>query len=139
MSDLQIRKMITKTTKERIKKIMDKFLQEKTEEITKTMNGVTKQSDLTENISGSCAEEFAEVLKCWDAIKARVRSTLNLSNISYDSWIVPLELVKVSGDEISIKHAGGSICYQVLVKRYSMTIKEAIFYVTGRSYRINFI
>ena len=67
----------------------------------------------------------------WNEILERVRDDHNLTNLSYNTWIQPLKLYRVDGQDITILVPTEKIGLDYVSKNYSLAIKVAICEVTG--------
>ncbi|MCI5699697.1 MAG: chromosomal replication initiator protein DnaA [Lachnospiraceae bacterium] len=75
----------------------------------------------------------------WDNILNKIKIDHELSNISYESWLLPLEIKSVENDMITFIVPTGHMGISVLNKKYALSIKVAISEVTGLNLKINFV
>lgn len=75
----------------------------------------------------------------WDNILNKIKIDHDLSNISYESWLAPLEIKSIDNDIITFIVPSGHMGISVLNKKYALPIKVAIAEITGLSLKINFI
>lgn len=82
---------------------------------------------------------FDIVKEKWDEILNKIKIDHDLSNISYESWLLPLQIKSVEDDMITFIVPSGSMGISVLNKKYSLPIKVAIYEVTNLNLKINFV
>ena len=82
--------------------------------------------------------DFEILNEKWSEVLEKIREDLELTNVSYSSWLEPLELYKIENDTVTIIVPSGSLGINVLNKKYKMALKVAITEVTGLSLDINF-
>ena len=82
--------------------------------------------------------DFEILNEKWSEVLEKIREDLELTNVSYSSWLEPLELYKIEKDTVTIIVPSGSLGINVLNKKYKMALKVAITEVTGLSLDINF-
>ena len=75
----------------------------------------------------------------WPEVLQKIREELELTNISYNSWLEPLEIVKVENDTVTFLVPSGSMGIKVLNKKYTLSLKVTINEVTGLPLEINYI
>lgn len=75
----------------------------------------------------------------WPSILNKIKIDHDLSNISFESWLQPLEIKKVENDMITFLVPTGNMGISVLNKKYSLPIKVAIAEITGLNLKINFV
>ena len=82
------------------------------------------------------------VNKKWPQIQEKFRLDYNLTSVSYNTWIEPLEVGSVAKDgilEIIFTGENSSFALDHLTKRFSVLMKVTIEEVTGQSVDIRFI
>ena len=78
------------------------------------------------------------VLENWDEIIQRLKIEHGLSDVSFKTWIAPLEVYKVEDSVVYILvPLKGGIDY--IVKKYTLALKVCIAEVTGQEYEVEFI
>lgn len=75
----------------------------------------------------------------WDDILQKIKTDHDLSVISFDSWLKPLEILNLENDMITFLVPTGDMGITVLNKKYSTPIKVAIGEITGLNLKINFV
>ena len=75
----------------------------------------------------------------WQNILNKIKIDHDLSNISYESWLLPLEIKDVENDMITFIVPSGHMGISVLNKKYAFPIKVAIAEITGLNLKINFV
>ncbi|MDD3337649.1 MAG: chromosomal replication initiator protein DnaA [Lachnospiraceae bacterium] len=75
----------------------------------------------------------------WGNILKKIKIDHDLSNVSYESWLLPLEIKNVQNDVITFIVPSGTMGINVLSKKYTLPIKVAIAEVTGLDLKIHFI
>ena len=82
------------------------------------------------------------VNKKWPQIQEKFRLDYNLTSVSYNTWIEPLEVGSVAKDgilEIIFSGENSSFALDHLTKRFSVLMKVTIEEVTGQSVDIRFV
>ena len=82
--------------------------------------------------------DFENLKNKWPEVLEKIREDLELTNVSYSSWLEPLELYKIEDNTVTIIVPSGSLGINVLNKKYKLALKVAITEVTGLSLNINF-
>ena len=77
------------------------------------------------------------VKKNWENILNKIKIDHDLSAISYESWLLPLEIKNVENDVITFIVPTGDMGINVLNKKYAFPIKVAIGEITGLNLKIN--
>lgn len=75
----------------------------------------------------------------WADILNKLKTDYELSPVSYESWILPLQIKKVDEDMITLIFPSGGIGINILNKKYASIIKEAIYEVTNLNLKIVFV
>ena len=75
----------------------------------------------------------------WADILQKIKIDHDLSSISFDSWLKPLEIISLENDMITFLVPTGDMGITVLTKKYSLPIKVAIAEITGLNLKINFV
>ena len=89
------------------------------------------------------ASKLNEIVnKKWPQIQEKFRLDYNLTSVSYNTWIEPLEVGSVAKDgilEIIFTGENSSFALDHLTKRFSVLMKVTIEEVTGQSVDIRFV
>ena len=80
-----------------------------------------------------------KILEKWDEILQTVKTEHEISDISFDTWIRPLEVFGVDGNTIYILVPSEQMTLSYISKRYLLPLKVAIAEIIGIEYEINFI
>lgn len=75
----------------------------------------------------------------WEIILNKIKTDYELSPVSYDSWILPLQVKNVEEDIITLLFPLGGIGINILNRKYALIIKEAIYEVTNLNLKVNFV
>lgn len=75
----------------------------------------------------------------WEVILNKMKKDYELSPVSYDSWILPLQVKNVEEDIITLVFPLGGIGINILNKKYALIIKEAIYEVTNLNLKVKFV
>lgn len=75
----------------------------------------------------------------WEVILNKMKTDYELSPVSYDSWILPLQVKNVEEDIITLVFPLGGIGINILNKKYAIIIKEAIYEVTNLNLKVKFV
>ena len=75
----------------------------------------------------------------WEEILALVREEHELTDISFDTWLKPLKLIKVDNGTVYILVPSEQMAIKYLERKYELPLKVAIGEVTGVEYEIRFI
>ncbi|HUM83850.1 MAG TPA: chromosomal replication initiator protein DnaA [Lachnospiraceae bacterium] len=84
-------------------------------------------------------DNFTLVKENWPKILEKIRVDHDLTNISYTSWLEPLEIRSVDNQSISFVVPSGIMGINVLNKKYTLAIKVAIAEITGLSLDIHYM
>ena len=79
------------------------------------------------------------ILEKWDEILHTVKTEHEISDISFDTWIRPLEVFGVEGDTLYILVPSGKMTLNYISKKYLLPLTVAIAEITGVEYEIQFI
>ncbi len=113
-----------------------------------TVKAILKKSRLTcyfqrvINVIWCCAGIVFMIIddKKWEEIKKSIEREHNLTNISYVTWIKPLELYSIDDDEVIImvpSDQAQSASY--ISNKYTLPFKVAISEALGKTYEIRFV
>ncbi len=82
-----------------------------------------------------------ELLIKWEEIKEHIKKDLDMLDVSYNAWILPLKIYKIENDDLiisapdNIKKEG----IKLIENRYAFTIQVCIEEFTGSRYNLIFI
>jgi chromosomal replication initiator protein len=80
-----------------------------------------------------------KVFEKWDEIINTVKKEHELSEVSFDTWIRPLEVYAVDGNKLYILVPSEQMGLSYISKKYYLPLKVAIAEITGTEYDIEFI
>ena len=79
------------------------------------------------------------ILEKWDEILHTVKTEHDISDISFNTWIRPLEVFGVEGDTLYILVPAVQMTLNYISKKYTLPLRVAIAEITGMEYDIQFI
>ena len=79
------------------------------------------------------------ILDKWDVILKTVKTEYDISEVSFNTWIKPLEVYGVDGDVLYILVPAVQMTLNYIAKKYSLPLKVVIAELTGIEYDIKFI
>lgn len=79
------------------------------------------------------------ILEKWDEILMTVKTEHDISDISFDTWIRPLEVYGIEGNILYILVPSEQMTLSYISKKYYLPLKVAITEITGHEYEIKFI
>lgn len=79
------------------------------------------------------------ILEKWDEILRTVKTEHDISDISFDTWIRPLEVYGVENNTLYILVPSEQMTLSYISKKYYLPLKVAITEITGTEYEIKFI
>jgi chromosomal replication initiator protein len=80
-----------------------------------------------------------KVIEKWEEIINTVKKEHELSEVSFDTWIRPLEVYGVDGNKLYILVPSEQMGLSYIKKKYYLPLKVAIAEITGTQYDIEFI
>lgn len=80
-----------------------------------------------------------KILEKWDEILKTVKTEHDVSDISFDTWIKPLEVFGVEGNTLYILVPSEQMTLSYISKKYYLPLKVAIAEIIGTEYEIQFI
>ncbi len=80
-----------------------------------------------------------KVIKQWDDILTTVKKEHDISDISYETWMRPLDVYAVEGNKLYILAPFEPMALNYIQKKYYLPIKVAIGELIGEEYDIEFI
>jgi chromosomal replication initiator protein len=75
----------------------------------------------------------------WPAVLNKIKQDLDLTQISYTSWLEPIKLLSVENGEAVFMVPSGDMGIKVLNKKYTLSLKVAIAEITGLSLDICYV
>ena len=79
------------------------------------------------------------LLEKWDEILRTVKEERELSDISFETWLKPLEIYGIDGNKLYILVPSEQMGLSYIEKKYLLPLKVAIAEITGNEYDIEFI
>ena len=79
------------------------------------------------------------ILEKWEEILQTVKTEHDISEISFNTWIRPLEVFGVEGNTLYILVPAVQMTLNYISKKYQLPLKVAIAEITGIEYDIQFI
>ncbi len=79
------------------------------------------------------------ILEKWDEILMTVKTEHDISDISFDTWIRPLEVYGIENNTLYILVPSEQMTLSYISKKYYLPLKVAIAEITGNEYEIKFI
>ena len=80
-----------------------------------------------------------KVIEKWDEILKTVKIEYGLSDVSFDTWLRPLEVYGIEGNILYILVPSEQMGLTYISKKYHLPLKVAIAEITGVEYEIKFI
>lgn len=75
----------------------------------------------------------------WDEILLKVKEEHELTDVSFNTWLKPLEIYAVQNERVYILVAGEQMGLSYIKKKYYLPLKVAVAEVTGTEYEIEFV
>lgn len=75
----------------------------------------------------------------WDEILLKVKEEHELTDVSFTTWLKPLEIYAIDGNRVYILVSSEQIGLTYIKKKYYLPLKVAIAEITGMEYEIEFI
>lgn len=79
------------------------------------------------------------ILQKWDEILNTVKKEHDLTTVSFNSWLKPLEICAVDGNKLYILVPGEQLGLNYISKKYELPLKVAIAEITGIEYDLVFV
>ena len=79
------------------------------------------------------------IIKKWDEILNTVKIEMELSDVSFNSWLKPLEVYAVEDNTLYILIPSEQMALSYIQKKYYLPLKVAIGEIIGKEYDIQFI
>ena len=80
-----------------------------------------------------------KIIEKWDEILNTVKQEYEISDVSFDTWIRPLEVFAIEGNTLYILVPSEQMALSYISKKYYLPLKVAITEITGTEYEIKFI
>lgn len=80
-----------------------------------------------------------KVIELWDEILNTVKTEHEMSDVSFDTWMRPLEVYSIEGNTLYILVPSEQMAISYIQKKYYLPLKVAIAEITGTEYDIAFI
>ena len=80
-----------------------------------------------------------QIVEKWELILQTVKEEHELTDISFNTWVKPLEVFSVEGDKLYILVPSEQLGLNYITKKYYLPIKVAIAEILGKEYEIEFI
>ena len=80
-----------------------------------------------------------EIIEKWDEILQTVKEEHELTDISFNTWLKPLDVFAVKGDVLYILVPDEQMGLNYITKKYTLPIKVAVAEITGKDYDIEFV
>ena len=80
-----------------------------------------------------------KVLEKWDEILSTVKTEHEICDVSFDTWMRPLEVFAIEGNTLYILVPSEQMALSYISKKYYLPLKVAIAEITGVGYDIEFI
>ena len=93
-------------------------------------------------ITQECAiymDDYLFLKENWQAILEKIKEDYALTNVSFNTWILPLQIQKVENGSVTFLVPDGDIAINILSRKYTLIIKVAIEEVTGLSLDIHYV
>ncbi len=80
-----------------------------------------------------------KILEKWDEILQTIKTEHDISDISFETWIRPLEVYSVEGNKLYVLVPSEQMTLSYISKKYSLPLKVAVAEIIGIEYEILFI
>ena len=91
-------------------------------------------------LSERCGECFMEkIIEKWDEILNTVKKEYEISEVSFDTWLRPLEVFAIEGNTLYILVPSEQMALSYISKKYLAPLRVAIVEITEIEYEIKFI
>ncbi len=84
-------------------------------------------------------DNLGQLKEQWPAILERVKEDNDLSNVTFTTWLEPLEIHSVDNEGITFIVPSGTMGINILNKKYKTMIRTAITLVTHQDLQIHFV
>ncbi|MBR4026456.1 MAG: chromosomal replication initiator protein DnaA [Lachnospiraceae bacterium] len=80
-----------------------------------------------------------KLINNWDKILNTIKEEYDISNISFDTWLRPLEIYAKEGNILYLLVPSEQMALSFIKRKYALPIKVSIAEITGEEYDIRFI
>jgi len=80
-----------------------------------------------------------QIFEKWNQILQEVKQEHELTDVSFDTWLKPLEVYGISGNKLYILVPSEQMALNYIIKKYTLPMKVAIANKTGMNMDIEFI
>lgn len=80
-----------------------------------------------------------KIIEKWDEILNTVKKEYEISDVSFDTWIRPLEVFAIEGNTLYILVPSEQMALTYISKKYLAPLRVAIVEITEIEYEIEFI
>ena len=80
-----------------------------------------------------------KIIEKWDEILNTVKQEYEISDVSFDTWIRPLEIFAIEGNTLYILVPSEQMALSYISKKYLAPLRVAIVEITEIEYEIKFI
>lgn len=80
-----------------------------------------------------------EIKEKWAEILVHLKNEYDISDVSFNTWLKPLEIASVENDTIFIVVPEESVGLQIIKKKYSLPLKVCVEEVLGKAFDLEFI
>lgn len=80
-----------------------------------------------------------KVIEQWDQILEKVKTELDMSDVSFDAWMRPLKVYAIEDNNLYILVPSEQMAVGYIHKKYGLPLKVAIAEITGTEYELIFI
>ena len=80
-----------------------------------------------------------EIIEKWEQILHTVKEEHELTDISFNTWLKPLDVFAVKGSVLYILVPDEQMGLIYIKKKYTLPIKVAVSEITGKDYEIEFV
>ena len=79
------------------------------------------------------------IFEKWEQILQFVKEEHDISQVSFDTWLKPLEICMVKGNKLYILVPSAQLGVKYIARKYELPLKVAITEMTGMEYELVFI
>lgn len=80
-----------------------------------------------------------EIIEKWEQILQTVKEEHELTDISFNTWLKPLDVFALKGNTLYILVPDEQMGLNYITKKYTLPIKVAVAEITGKDYEIEFV
>lgn len=80
-----------------------------------------------------------EIIEKWNEILQTVKEEHGLSDISFTTWLQPLDVFTVKENTLYILVPDEQLAFDYIKKKFTLPIKVAVAEITGKAYEIEFV